>query len=597
MPEYRAPVRDFEFVLNEVFNISQYKDLQGFADIDESLIGSLLNEGAKLCEGVLFPLNQSGDEEGVTFDKGNVTLPKGFSDAYKTYVQSGWTSFTCDPAYGGQGLPEVLNIAISEMICSSNLSFGITPGLTHGAYNAIHQHGSEDLKKKFLPKMVDGTWTGVMCLTEPQCGTDLGLIRTTAKPAKGKNTYKINGSKIFISAGDQDLTENIVHLVLAKLPDAPAGVKGISLFVVPKIMVEKDGSLGSTNNVSCGSIEHKMGIHASPTCVMNYEDSIGYLVGEPHKGLRAMFTMMNEARLYVGVQGLGLAEVSYQNAAKYAKERLQGRALKGAKYPDKPADPIIVHPDVRRMLLTMRSFTEGARAMAIYTALQIDISKKHPDEKVRNDADDFVQLITPILKSYFTDAGHEATNLGMQVFGGHGYIKEYGMEQYVRDARIAQIYEGANGIQALDLVGRKLPKKTGRYLRSLFHPASKFVEKNKDNADMAEFTKSLHQALGNAQQASLWVAANGLGNPEEAAAGSSEYLRIMALAAFAYFWAQMAEVALKKLSSGEGDKEFYEAKIATARFYMQKIMPYGYGLLASLVNGAKPVMAMKEEHF
>lgn len=596
MPQYNAPIRDFEFVLKEWLNVSKYSQVSGFEEVDDDLISALLDQGAKLCEEVLFPINQSGDKEGVKFDKGKVKVPSGFKKAYKTYVESGWTSFTCDPEFGGQGLPEVLNMSISEMICSSNLSFGITPGLTHGAYNAIFMHGSDEIKKKFLPKMVDGTWAGVMCLTEPQCGTDLGLIRTTAVP-NGKDGYKIKGSKIFISAGEQDVTENIIHLVLAKLPDAPEGIKGISLFVVPKINVKKDGSLGDTNNVTCGSIEHKMGIHASPTCVMNYDGAVGYLVGAPHKGLRAMFTMMNEARLYVGIQGLGLSEVSYQNAAAYARDRLQGRALKGAKYPDKDADPLLVHPDIRRMLLTMRSFNEGARALACYTALQIDISKKHDDEEKRELAEHFVQFITPILKSYYTDLGFESTNMGMQIFGGHGYITEYGMEQYVRDARIAQIYEGANGIQALDLVGRKLPKHAGKYLRSFFHPADEFVNKHRDNPEMAEFTKDLYMALRNGQQASLWIAANGMANPEEAAAGSSEYLRLMALVVFAYIWAQLAEVSLRKLKEDGADKDFYESKLATARFFMKKVLPQSYGLLASIVNGAKPVMSMKEEAF
>ena len=596
MPQYNAPIRDFEFVLKEWLNVSKYSQVSGFEEVDDDLISALLDQGAKLCEEVLFPINQSGDKEGVKFDKGKVKVPSGFKKAYKTYVESGWTSFTCDPEFGGQGLPEVLNMSISEMICSSNLSFGITPGLTHGAYNAIFMHGSDEIKKKFLPKMVDGTWAGVMCLTEPQCGTDLGLIRTTAVP-NGKDGYKIKGSKIFISAGEQDVTENIIHLVLAKLPDAPEGIKGISLFVVPKINVKKDGSLGDTNNVTCGSIEHKMGIHASPTCVMNYDGAVGYLVGDPHKGLRAMFTMMNEARLYVGIQGLGLSEVSYQNAVAYARDRLQGRALKGAKYPDKDADPLLVHPDIRRMLLTMRSFNEGARALACYTALQIDISKKHDDEEKRELAEHFVQFITPILKSYYTDLGFESTNMGMQIFGGHGYITEYGMEQYVRDARIAQIYEGANGIQALDLVGRKLPKHAGKYLRSFFHPADEFVNKHRDNPEMAEFTKDLYMALRNGQQASLWIAANGMANPEEAAAGSSEYLRLMALVVFAYIWAQLAEVSLRKLKEDGADKDFYESKLATARFFMKKVLPQSYGLLASIVNGAKPVMSMKEEAF
>ncbi|MDA0781526.1 MAG: acyl-CoA dehydrogenase C-terminal domain-containing protein [Rickettsiales bacterium] len=596
MPQYKAPVRDFEFVLKEWLNVSKYNDIQGFEEVDDNLITALLDQGAKLCEEVLFPINQSGDAEGVKFDNGKVTVPSGFKEAYQTYVQSGWTSFTCSPDFGGQGLPEVLNMSVSEMICSSNLSFGITPGLTHGAYNAIYMHATDEIKQKFLPKMVDGTWSGVMCLTEPQCGTDLGLIRTKAIPNED-GTYKISGSKIFISAGEQDITENIIHLVLAKLPDAPAGVKGISLFVVPKIWVNDDGSLGGANNVTCGSIEHKMGIHASPTCVMNYDTAVGYLVGEAHKGLRAMFTMMNEARLYVGIQGLGLSEVSYQNAAQYASERLQGRSLKAPKYPEKEADPLLVHPDIRRMLLTMRSFNEGARALACYTALQIDISKKHDDNKVKELADDFVQFITPILKSYYTDAGFESTNMGMQIFGGHGYIKEYGMEQYVRDARIAQIYEGANGIQALDLVGRKLPKKMGKYLRSFFHPADNFVNKHRDNPEMSEYTKDLYMALKNGQQASLWIAANGMGNPDEAAAGSSEYLRLMALVVFAYIWVQLIEVSLRKLKEDGVDKDFYEAKISTGKFFMKKILPQTYGLLASIVNGAKPVMEMKEEAF
>lgn len=598
MPQYKAPIRDFEFILHELLGVTEgsCKELKGFEEVDKNLANAFLSEGAKLCEEVLFPLNQSGDKQGVTFDKGKVSVPAGFKEAYQTYIASGWTSFSCDTTYGGQGLPEVLNMPVIEMICSANLSFGITPGLTHGAYNAIHMHGSEELKRRFLPNMVNGTWTGVMCLTEPQCGTDLGLITTKATPNKD-GTYAISGSKIFISAGDQDITDNIIHLVLAKLPDAPEGVKGISLFLVPKKWVKEDGSIAGDNGVTCGSIEHKMGIHASPTCVMNYENAKGYLVGEAHKGLRAMFTMMNEARLYVGVQGLGLAEVAYQNAVAYAKERLQGRDLKGAKYPNKKADPLIVHPDVRRMLLTMRSFTEGARALALYTALQLDITKRHEDAAAREEADNFIQCITPILKAYFTDMGFEVTNLGMQIYGGHGYIREYGMEQYVRDARIAQIYEGANGIQALDLVGRKLPKQTGKYLRSFFHPATEFVEMYRNDEQMAEFTKPLYTALKNAQQASLWVAANGMGDPNEAAAVSVEYLRLMAIAVFAYMWAKMALAALKGLKNNAADKSFYEAKLATSRFFMKKVVPYQYGLLAAIVEGSKPIMAMEESAF
>ncbi|MCH2038727.1 MAG: acyl-CoA dehydrogenase C-terminal domain-containing protein [Rickettsiales bacterium] len=596
MPIYHAPIRDFQFVINEFLDVQQYKGkLKGFDDIDEALISGLLSEGAKFCEEVLLPINQSGDAQGCQFDNGTVNLPEGFTDAYKLYSESGWTSFTCDAEYGGQGLPEVLNMPIIEMICSANLSFGILPGLTHGAYNAIYKHASDELKNIYLPNMVNGSWSGVMCLTESHCGTDLGLIRTKAVPADD-GTYHVSGTKIFISAGEQDATENIIHLVLAKLPDAPAGPKGISLFIVPKFLVNADGTLGERNTVSCGSIEEKMGIHASPTCVMNYDNAVGYLVGEPHKGLRAMFTMMNEARLYVGVQGAGLAEIAYQNAAEYCKNRLQGRSLKGAKYPEKDADPLIVHPDVRRTLMTVRVFCEGARMLECYTALKLDISKHHEDAKERKDADDYVQLVTPILKAYFTDMGVECTNMALQLYGGHGYIREWGMEQYARDARIAPIYEGANGIQALDLVGRKLSKFTGRYLRSFFHPTQQFIEENRDDETMAEFTKPLYKAMKGLQDASMWVAINGLTDQEQAAGVSVEYLRMFALAIMADMWARAAKVALEKLAESEGDA-FYEAKLHSARFFMKKILPAHYSLLASIVEGAKPMMVMDEEMF
>lgn len=597
MPQYNAPIRDYEFILNELINLDNHKDIAGYDQLDSGLVGSLMSEVAKLCEQVLFPLNQIGDKEGLKFENGKVTMPSGFRDAYKNYVSAGWGSLTCDPKYGGQGLPEIINMPLIEMVCSANLSFGLTPGLSHGAYNAIYTHASDEIKDRFLPKIVSGEWTGVMCLTEPQCGTDLGLITTKALPSND-GTYKITGTKIFISSGEHDLTENIIHLVLARLPDAPEGVKGISLFVVPKFLVNDDGSLGDFNNVTCGSIEHKMGISASPTCVINYDGATGYLVGQANNGLKAMFTMMNEARLYVGVQGLGLAAVSYQNAAQYAKDRLQGRSINGAKYPNKKADPLIVHPDIRRMLLTMRSFVEGARALAIFTSLQIDISKRHNDATARQEADDFVQFITPILKAYFTDMGFLTTNLGVQIYGGYGYIKEYGMEQYVRDARIAQIYEGANGIQALDLVGRKMTKNTGRYLRSFFHPAHEFIEKYKNDSQMAEFTKALYKALGSAQQASLWIAANGLANKEEAAAAATEYLELLAITIIGYFWARMAQISLTKLNdSANNEKEFYQAKLDTARFYINKILPNHYGLLSIITTGCSSVMKMQEEAF
>lgn len=592
MPQYKAPIRDFEFVLNDYLGLEHYQDVAGFSEASDDLRGAILSEGGRFCEEVLFPLNQSGDAQGLKFENGNVTLPDGFVDAYKQYVEGGWPSFACDPTYGGQGLPEFLNMPIIEMICSANLSFGITPGLSHGAYNALLLHGSDALKEKYLPKITTGEWSGVMCLTEPQCGTDLGLIRSKAVPADD-GSYAITGTKIFISSGEQDATENIIHLVLAKLPDAPEGTKGISLFVVPKVMVGDDGSLGERNGVACGAIEHKMGIHASPTCVMNYENAKGWLVGEPHNGMKYMFTMMNAARLYVGVQGLGLAEVAYQNALAYANERTQGRALTGPAQPDKAADPIIVHADVRRMLLTMRAFTEGARALSMEAALKLDLMHRSDDKQVKEDADHFIQLMTPIIKAYFTDMGSEVANLAMQVHGGYGYITEYGIEQYVRDARIAQIYEGTNGIQGMDLIGRKLPYKTGRYLRAFFHPAMAFVEENRDNKAMAEFTKPLYTNLKYLQQASLWLGQKGLSNPNDAAAGAVEYLRMFALVVFAHIWAKQAKIALDKLEQGADDKAFYESKLSTARFFMNKVLPQAVGLFSSITNGSDSVMKAK----
>jgi alkylation response protein AidB-like acyl-CoA dehydrogenase len=588
MPIYKAPVRDFQFVLHEYLNVEQYKDVPGFADSGPELMNPVLEAAAQLCEEVLFPLNEKGDKIGLKYADGKVTMPDGFKEAYKTYVEGGWPSFTCDPAYGGQGLPDVLNMPLMEMVCSSNLSFGLTPGLSHGAYNALLTYGSDALKKRYLPKMVTGHWSGVMCLTEPQAGTDLGLIRTKAEP-NADGSYNITGGKIFISSGEHELTENIVHLILARLPDAPPGIKGISLFVSSKFHVNEDGSMGERNKIRCDGIEHKMGLHCSPTCVMSYDGAKAYLVGEKHKGMRAMFVMMNAARLYVGVQGLGIGEVAYQNALAYAKDRLQMRALTGAKFPDKPADPIIVHPDVRRMILTQKAFCEGSRALALEMALKIDLAHRHPDPQVKKECDDFVQLMTPITKSYLTDGGFEMASLAVQVYGGYGYIGEYGVEQYVRDARITMIYEGTNGVQALDLVGRKLPLSAGRYLRSFFHPATEFVAKHKDNPAMAEFTKPLHQHIGYLQQATMWVASRGMGNPDEAGAAATEYQKMFAHVAMAYIWARQAVIAQQKLASGS-DKEFYQGKIDTARFFMQRILPANLGLLASITNGSKSIM-------
>lgn len=592
MPSFKAPIRDFQFLLNEYLNLSQYADVDGFADAGEELMTPVLEAAGKMCEEVLFPLNQKGDKEGLQYNNGKVTMPDGFKEAYALYVENGWPSFTCDPAYGGQGLPEVLNMPLMEMVCSANLSFGLTPGLSHGAYNAIKLHGSDALKNKFLPKMVSGHWSGVMCLTEPQAGTDLGLIRTTAKPLAEPmpdSSYAVSGTKIFISSGEHELTENIIHLVLARLPDAPAGVKGISLFLVPKILVNDDGTLGEHNALMCAGLEHKMGIHASPTCMIQYDGAQGWLVGEPHKGMKAMFTMMNAARLYVGVQGLGIGEIAYQNALAYAKERLQSRSMTGVKEPSKPADPIIVHPDVRRMLLTMRSFTEGSRALALEMALKNDLAHRHPDAVVREEADDFVQLLTPVVKSYLTDGGFETASLAMQVHGGYGVIKEYGVEQYTRDVRVTMIYEGTNGIQALDLVGRKLTKDAGKYLRAFFHPIDAFITTHKENPAMAEFVKPLAKNMEYLQQATMWIATAGLKNPDDAAGGAVEYQKMFALVALAHVWARQAEVSLEKLPSGV-EKEFYEAKISTARFYMQKILPQTTSLLQSIVAGSKSMM-------
>lgn len=590
MPTYKAPLQDFDFIINNYLKLEQYADVPGFEDITDLAI-PLLEEGGKFCENVLFPLNMTGDAEGCTYSAGNVTMPKGFKQAYKQYCQSGWPSFTCDPEYGGQGLPEVMNMPMTEMICSANLSFGLTPGLSHSAYNLMDTYLDDDMKQKYLPKLISGEWTGVMCLTEPQCGTDLGLIRTTATP-QDDGSFNIEGTKIFISSGEHDLAENILHLVLAKLPNAPEGVKGISLFLVSKHHVNDNGALGERNAVTCASIEEKMGIHASSTCVMNYDGARGFLVGMPHKGLRAMFTMMNAARIYVGVQGLGVAEAAYQSALVYANERIQGRALTGAAQPDKAADPIIVHPDVRKMLLTMRAFTQAGRALVMETALKHDIAHRHPEAETRAEADMFVQLMTPIVKSYLTDGGTETANLAMQCLGGYGYIKEYGVEQYVRDARIAQIYEGTNGIQAMDLVGRKLPYKMGAYLASFFHPCQIFIEAHVNDKAMQEFITPLSTHLNYLRKASLWLAKEGLGNPNQAAAGATEYLRMFGLVTFAYIWARQAKIAQDTLAQHPDAPRaaFYRDKIDTARFFMQRILPQTLSLLSMMTHGSDSIM-------
>ncbi len=596
MASYKAPLRDMRFVLFELMDGDELSSLPGYEDFTRDLIDPVLEEAAKVCEEVLHPLNRSGDEEGCHFENGVVRTPKGFIEAYQTFREGGWTSIGCDPAYGGQGMPKAVNTLVEEMICSANLSFGMYPGLSHGAYVSLHGYGSDELKNAYLPKMVDGTWAGTMCLTEPHCGTDLGLLRTKAVP-QDDGSYRITGTKIFISAGEHDLTENIIHLVLARLPDAPKGVKGISLFLVPKFLPKADGTPGARNGVACGSIEHKMGIKASSTCVMNFDDATGWLIGQPHKGMQAMFAMMNTERLSVGIQGLGLAEASYQGAVAYARERLQGRSLTGTKHPDKPADPIIVHPDVRRMLLTQRAYVEGCRALGAWAAKSLDVQKHHPDPEKRQEAEDFIALITPVVKALMTDLGFEATNLGMQVFGGHGFIREHGMEQYVRDCRIAQIYEGTNGIQALDLVGRKLPANAGRNLRRFFHPVAEYIETRVEDETMGEFAQPLAKAFVRLQQATAQVARAGMGNPDEAGAAATDYLRLLGLTALAYLWARMAEISLPKVGGAEDSDGFYTAKVNTARFFMDRILPQTSALFSQIMAGGKSMMAFDEAAF
>jgi alkylation response protein AidB-like acyl-CoA dehydrogenase len=596
MTIYRAPQRDIRFVLHELLGVDQLAQLPGYEEVSGELVAQVLEEGAKLCEGVLFPINRAGDR-GCVYENGVVRTPEGFKDAWNAFVAGGWTGLAADPQYGGQGLPKTIKCVVDEMVCSANLAFSTYPGLTGGAYHAISLHADDELKARYLPKLAEGRWSGTMCLTEPQCGTDLGLIRTRAEP-NGAGSYALTGTKIFISAGEHDLSENIVHLVLARLPDAPKGIKGISLFLVPKFLPKDDGEAGPRNGVSCAGIEHKMGLAGSATCVMNFEAATGWLLGEPHRGMRAMFTMMNDARLEVGIQGLGVAETAYQSAVAYARERLQGRSLSGAKQPEKPADPILVHPDVRRMLLTMRAITEGERALGYWIGMAIDRIARDPDPLARQAAEDLVALMTPIIKAYFTDQGSACTNLGVQVMGGHGYIREWGMEQLVRDARITQLYEGANGIQALDLVGRKLPAHYGRCLRTFFHPVMAFIEQHQADAALAEFVLPLAKAFARLQQITLHVAQTGLRNPDEAGAASSDYLRLFALVAMAYIWARMAQVARARLSEGaDGDRSFYAAKIRTARFFMTKLLPETGALFAQIMAGAAPVMEFEDADF
>ncbi len=596
MPIYNPPLDDIRFVLNDVLGAEQLCELADYEDFSGELGEQILEEGGKICAEVLFPLNQSGDGEGCTLKDGKVTTPKGFKEAYNTFAENGWCGLACDSEYGGMGMPMLINTVMKEMICSANMSLGMYPGLSFGAYEAIHKFASDELKNIYLPKLVEGKWSGTMCLTEPHCGTDLGLIKSKAIP-DDNGSYKITGTKIFISAGEHDLTENIIHLTLAKLPDAPEGARGISLFIVPKFTPNDDGEIGARNAVTCGSLEHKMGIKANATALMNFDEARGWLIGEPHKGLRAMFAFMNDARLGVAMQGLGIAEIAYQNGLEYAKERLQMRSLTGVKSPDKPADPIIVHPDVRRMLMISKAVTEGGRALSYWVGMELDISLKHKDEKERQRADDFVALLTPIIKAYLTDMGFEIANLAVQIYGGHGYIWESGVEQYVRDSRIAQIYEGTNGIQALDLVGRKMPQNFGRLLRRFFHPVQKFIETHQANPELQEFIFPLAKSFMKLQQSTAIIAQKGLKNPDEAGAASVDYLRHFALVAMAFMWCKMVIAAQKELASETGNKDFYEAKIQTAKFFMERILPEADARFKMVLSGGESIMAMKEASF
>ncbi|MEQ6884313.1 acyl-CoA dehydrogenase C-terminal domain-containing protein [Salicola sp. Rm-C-2C1-2] len=597
MPQYRAPLRDIKFVMSELLDSeTHYQQIPGGEEATPDMVDAIIQEGAKFCEQVLSPLNQVGDEEGCSLQDGHVSTPTGFKEAYRQYIEGGWPSMTSDEELGGQGLPGSLSMVMSEMVGTANWAFGMYPGLSHGCMATLEAHGSDEQKQTYLPKMVTGEWTGTMCLTEPHCGSDLGLLRTKATP-NDDGSYAITGQKIWISAGEHDLSDNIIHLVLARLPDAPKGTKGISVFVVPKFLSDASGNPGERNTLVCGSLEEKMGIHGNATCVMNFDDAKGYLIGEPHKGLSYMFTMMNIARIGTAIQGLASSELAFQGSLEYAKDRLAMRSLSGAKNPDGPADPIIVHPDVRRMLLTQKTIAESARAMIYYAAQQADISQASNDEDERNEADELLSFLTPIAKAFLTELGVEAANQGMQVFGGHGYVKEWGMEQIVRDARISTIYEGTTGIQALDLLGRKVLMTQGESLKRFTKKVHLFCKEQADNESISEFVEPLQSMNKEWSDLTTKLGMSAMKDREEVGAASFDYLMYSGYAVTAYLWARTAEVAQRKLQEGTSEEAFYKAKLQTARFFFKRMLPRAKAHADAMMSGADNLMEMEEEHF